>query len=70
MEFRENLRKQAYTQRPKLDESNPLSTREGCLEYAEKLHAKIERPKAELLIRQASNMKDGKVPRSIFAHQA
>ena len=31
MEFRENLRKQAYTQRPKLEESNPLSTREGCL---------------------------------------
>ena len=47
-----------------------VSTKEGCLEYATKLHAKIEGPKANLLVRQASNMKDGEVPRTIFAHRA
>ena len=70
MDFREQLRKAAFKDQPELAESNLLSTREGCLEYAKKLHAKVERPKAELLVRQARNMKDGAVPRSVFAHQA
>ena len=70
MDFRDQLRKAAFKDKPELEDSNLLSTREGCLEYAKKLHAKVERPKAELLVRQARNMKDGAVPRSIFAHQA
>lgn len=50
--------------------SGLVSTREGCLEYATRIQTKIEVPKANLLVRQARNMKDEKLVRSIFAHRA
>lgn len=65
--FREELRKLILQERDALPED---FTKEKCLEYAKKLHAKIAVPKADLLIRQARNMTTKEVPWSVFGHQA
>ena len=68
--FREDLRKLEIIERREPKADSLVSTKEGCLEYAKRLQEKIERPKADLLIRQARNIKDGEVPRTVFSHRA
>jgi hypothetical protein len=65
MNFRQELRKLTLQERAALPED---FTREKCLKYAEKLHAKIAEPKADLLMRQARNMTTKEVPWSVFGH--
>lgn len=69
-EFKNDMRKLEIRERHEPSADALVSTKEGCLEYSRKLWEKIERPKAELLIRQARNMKQEEVPRSVFAHRA
>ena len=51
MSFRNGLRELAIKERPEVAKTDLLSTKQGCLEYAKKLFAKIEGPKSDLLVR-------------------
>ena len=67
MNFRQELRKTCMKAA-----SGPVKefTKEDCLKYSEKLQGKIEGPKAQLLIKQARNTSNRKVPIGVFAHRA
>ena len=66
-EFREELKKHTLQKRA---EPKTELTKEICFKYTKKMLDKIDGPKAELLIRQARNMKEKTQPVTIFAHQA
>ena len=53
-----------------MDKPKTSFTKDQCLEYAKRLHAKIEEPKADLLIQQARNKTSKDVPLNVFAHKA